>query len=141
MTTLTVDVGGFHRVHDGIAHRTAELRLAARMLPTLSADERERLRRHVVKFLREEVEPHTKLDEELLYPAAAERLGDPLVAISMNYDHQAIRDMIGQLAACNVDELDYAQELLYGLDALIRVHVWKEEALFLEPLETPAWPA
>ena len=141
MTTMTVDVHGFHRAHDDIAHVTAEMRLAARMLPTLSAPERERVRSDVLRFLHDEVEPHTKLDEQLLYPAAAERLGDPLVAASMNYDHVAIRDWIGQIEACNVDDASYLQELLYGLDALIRVHVWKEDALFLGPLESSSWPA
>lgn len=139
MTTMTVDVHGFHQAHDGIAHVAAELRIAARIVPTVTAGERERIRHDVLRLLHEQVEPHTRLDEELLYPAAAERLGDPLVAASMNYDHVAIRDWIAQIEACNVDEASYLQELLYGLDALIRVHVWKEDALFLGPLESD-WP-
>ncbi len=140
MTTMTIDVHGFHQAHEGIGRLTAELRLAARTLPMLTAAERERIRSDVLRLLHEQVEPHTKLDEELLYPAAAERLGDALVTASMNYDHLAIRDWIAQIEACNVDEPSYLQELLYGLDALIRVHIWKEDALFLAPLESD-WPA
>ena len=139
MATMTVDVHGFHTAHEGIARITGELRIAARILPTVTAGERERIRADILRVLHAEVEPHTKLDEELLYPAAAERLGDALVAASMNYDHVAIRDWIAQIEACNVDEPSYLQELLYGLDALIRVHVWKEDALFLAPLESD-WP-
>jgi hypothetical protein len=30
--------------------------------------------------------------------------------------------------------------VLYGLDALIRVHVWKENELFLGVLTSPSWP-
>ena len=138
--TTTIDVTGFHRVHEGIAQHTAELRLAARILPTLTAGERERVRADILRFLREEVEPHTKLDEELLFPAASERLGDALVTASLNYDHIAIRDWINQIEACNVDEPSYLQELLYGLDALIRVHVWKEDEILLGPLQS-SWPA
>jgi len=41
-------------------------------------------------LLQSRVEPHTKLDERLLYPDVADRLGDPLVAASMNYGHLAI---------------------------------------------------
>jgi hypothetical protein len=139
--TLAVDVQGFTRAHEEIARETAELRLAARMMPMLTREERQRVRDDVLRFLHDRVEPHTKLDEELLYPAAAERLGDPLVAASMNYDHLAIRDWIAHLAATEADEITHLQELLYGLDALIRVHVWKENALFLDPLQKPSWPA
>jgi hypothetical protein len=139
--TRTVDVKGFSRAHGEIAKQAAELRLAARMMPMLSRAGRERVRADVLHMLRRDIEPHTKLDEELLYPAAAERLGDPLVAASMNYDHQAIRGWIRDLADTNLDDFAHLQAVLYGLDALIRVHLWKEDALFLAPLEQPSWPA
>jgi hypothetical protein len=35
--------------------------------------------------VRKEVDPHMKLDKRLLYPAIAERLGDPLIEASMNH--------------------------------------------------------
>ena len=40
------------------------------------------------------------------------------------------------------DDEDVAtiQELLYGLDALIRVHLWKEDELVLHPLASSAPP-
>ncbi len=82
------------------------------------------------------MDPHTKLDERLLYPAVAERLGDPLVAVSMSYDHLAIRHWISEIAAADVSRTEHFQQLLYGLDAIIRVHVWKENALFLALLES-----
>jgi len=65
----------------------------------------------------------------------AERLGDPLIAVSMNYDDLAIRHWISKIAAADVTDTDRLQRLLYGLDALIRVHIWKENALFLAQLE------
>lgn len=112
----TADAIGFHHLHDTSGHVTAELRLAARMLPTLSALQRESVRRDVLRVLGE-VEPHTTVDDEL-HPCLA-------------YDHLAIRDWIRQIEICNVDEPSYLQELLYGIDALIRVHVWREQELFL----------
>ena len=138
--TASVDVKGFTRAHEEIGQQTAELRLAARMMPMLSGAEREGIRSDVLRMLREDIEPHTKLDEALLYPAAAERLGDPLVAASMNYDHVAIREWIRDLAETDIEDIPHLQSLLYGLDALIRVHVWKEDALFLDPLQSPSWP-
>ena len=122
--------------------READGRTSARGADDAHASraDRERVRGDVLRMLREDIEPHTKLDEQLLYPAAAERLGDPLVAASMNYDHLAIREWIGDIGDTDIDDIPYLQGLLYGLDALIRVHVWKEDALFLGPLQRPSWP-
>jgi hypothetical protein len=115
---------GFHHVHGELAHITAEIRLAARMVPTLSAPERERVRRNLVELLHAEADGHTRIDDDL-HPCLA-------------YDHVAIRDWIHQVQICNVDEASYLQELLYGLDALIRVHLWREEELFAPPDRTAA---
>ena len=68
-------------------------------------------------------------------------MGDPFVAATMSYDHLAIRHWIAELASADVADGDRLQELLYGLDALLRVHIWKENELFLAPLRSPAWPA
>lgn len=59
----------------------------------------------------------------------------------MNYDHVAIRGLIDDLAAADRDDVDQLQELLYGLYSLIRVHIWKEERLYLAMLDAPSWPA
>src|SRR5581483_3879271 len=79
-----------------IAHQqfnawTDELRVAARRLPDLSAGERLTLISDLVAFLHEDVEPHTRIDEQVLYPRAADRLGSPLVTAAMAHDHLAIR--------------------------------------------------
>ena len=92
-------------------------------------------------FLRDEAVPHTTLDERVLYPEVNARLRDPLATATMNYDHVAIRGMIDDLATADRDDVDQLQELLYGLYSLIRVHIWKEERLYLAMLDAPAWPA
>jgi hypothetical protein len=136
---MNVDTKQFRRAHDEL-EKHAELAAAAGSFPTLTAGEREDVRRTLVTFLREQVEPHTKLDEELLYPAVANRLGDPLIAASMNYDHLAIRDWIKRIDEVDVTDTALCQKLLYGLDALISVHVWKENELFLASLGPSSWP-
>lgn len=128
------------------AHRrfeawTDELRLAARRLPELSVDDRLTLVSDLVAFLRDSVEPHTRIDEQVLYHDAAERLGSPLVTASLAYDHLAIRTWIAKLAEADEDDVETLQELLYGLDALIRVHIWKEDELLVRPLDSTTWPA
>jgi hypothetical protein len=59
----------------------------------------------------------------------------------MAYDHLAIRSWIAKLAEANEDDVPTLQELLYGLDALIRVHLWKEDELTVRPLRSSTWPA
>jgi hypothetical protein len=85
--------------------------------------------------VRLDIEQYTNVDERLLYLAVSERLGDPLVTVSMNYDRLAIRHWISKIAAADVTDTDRLQRLLYGLDALIRVHIWKDNELFLALLE------
>jgi hypothetical protein len=46
----------------------------------------------------------------------------------------AIRAWTAALEAVDVGDLDLLQELLYGIDALVRVHLWREAHL---PLEAP----
>jgi hypothetical protein len=65
-----------------------------------------------VSYLRERVEPYTKLDELLLYPEVATRLGDPLVAASMNYDHLAIRQWIERIATVDITDTALLQHVL-----------------------------
>jgi hypothetical protein len=136
---MTIDTQQFRSAHERLGD-TSELRSAAARFPHLGAEERQTTRAEVMRHLREEVEPHTRLDEWLLYPATAERLGDPLMAASMRYDHVAIRRYIDELAGVDVHDTAHIQRLIYGLDALITVHIWKEEELFVRPLESGSWP-
>ncbi|HZS30444.1 MAG TPA: hemerythrin domain-containing protein [Gaiellaceae bacterium] len=131
----------FTAAHQRFEAWTDELRIAARRLPQLSAGERLALVSDLVAFLHDNVEPHTRIDEQVLYHDAAERLGSPLVTASMAYDHLAIRTWIAKLAEADEEDVDTLQELLYGLDALIRVHIWKEDELLVRPLGSSTWPA
>ena len=40
----------------------------------------------------------------------------------------------------DLGEPEKLQELLYGLDALIRVHLWKENELYVAMLDSASWP-
>lgn len=137
---MNVDTNQFRRAHAELSDRASQLAAAAQAFPSLAVTEREALRGHVLAYLQEEVEPHTRLDELVLYPSVAARLGDPLVTASMNYDHLAIREWIERLERADITDTADCQQLLYGLEALIRVHVWKENELFLASLESASWP-
>ena len=133
--------GQFQVEHDAFRAWTDELRAAARILPELDAVARLALVADLVAFLQDKVEPHTHVDEQVLYPRAGARMGSPLATASMAYDHLAIRAWIAKLAEADEEDVATIQELLYGLDALIRVHLWKEDELMVHPLGSSTWPA
>lgn len=137
---MPIDTQAFRDVHAAVREHTELLREAARRMPGLSPQERLELRDRVLTYLHAIVEPHSRRDERELYPEIATRLGDPLATASMNYDHIAIRHWIKQIADAHLDRPEPLQELLYGLDALIRVHLWKEDELYLGMLESSSWP-
>jgi iron-sulfur cluster repair protein YtfE (RIC family) len=136
-----VDQRQFTQRHDEFRAWTDELRSTARRLPGLDSAERLGAVADLVTFLHEQVEPHTRVDEQVLYPELEARLGSPLAAAAIAYDHLAIRAWIAKLASADEDDVETLQELLYGLDALIRVHLWKEDELFVKPLGSSTWPA
>ena len=138
---MAVHTRGFREAHAGLSRELERLRVLAERYPELTEEQRRSEHEQIVAFLHDKVEPHTKLDERLLYPEVAERLGDALVATSMNYDHLAIRHWIAELATADPHDAAHLQQLLYGLEAIIRVHIWKEEELFVKPLESGSWPS
>ena len=133
--------GRFQVEHDAFRAWTDELRAAARILPELDAGARLAVLADLIAFLQEKVEPHTNVDEQVLFPRAAARMGSPLATAAMAYDHLAIRAWIAKLAEADDEDVGLLQELLYGLDALIRVHLWKEDELMVHPLSSSSWPS
>jgi hypothetical protein len=53
----------------------------------------------------------------------------------------AVRPPPERIATVDTTDTALLQQPLCGLDALIRVHLWKEDELFLAPLESFSWPA
>ena len=126
--------------HRLLQQQADELCEAARAVAALDVEGRRAIQEHLVAFLRERVAPHTRLDERVLYHEVSARLGAPLATASMNYDHVAIRSWIEDIADADPHNLGRLQQLLYGLHALITVHIWKENELYLAALESPSWP-
>jgi hypothetical protein len=113
----------------------------ARELPGLPPEQRERRRALVLDFLRNEIGDHMRLDQRLLHPQIASRLGDPLAAAPMNYELRAIRWWTDQIARADVGDTDELQRLLYGMHALIKVHLSREQDLYVDAIGSAAWPA
>jgi hypothetical protein len=99
---------------DELAELVQELRVGARTIHAQTIDERRVTCEWFAAALRDRLEPHADLDEQGL-----EALG-------------VWADALGSADPLDVDLL---QELLYGIDALVRVHLWRETGFPLEPPE------
>lgn len=137
---MPVSTDQFHEAHAAIRAVAASLRDVARDVPRLTPADRAALRATVLTRL-SPLESHMRLEERVMYPEVANRLRDPLATASMQYDHLAIRDWVRRIREAPLDPPATLQELLIGLDALIRVHLWKEDALYLRMLDSAEWPA
>jgi hypothetical protein len=127
-----------HAEHQALSVHLDHMRVAARELPDLSAEERLQLRARILDFLRGTLIPHAEVEEQTLYSGVAELLGDERSTAPMLYDHRAIRERVDELASASIEDVARLQELLYGLCALIEVHFRKEEELYL-PLVEILW--
>ena len=98
----------------------------------------------VVAFLRDELIPHAVAEDAVLYPAVARLLGAPDATATMGRDHtegvRYVDELHDLLPVC--DQLHdrpaiarTARRLLYGLDAVLRLHFAKEEELYLPLLD------
>jgi hypothetical protein len=92
----------------------ADFRRAARTFRALTLVERERTRNGLVEAIRVDLEPSAQIDVQGL---------------------DALRTWTDALDAAEVTDVDHLQELLYGIDALVRVHLWRETGLPLAPPE------
>ena len=119
-----------HLEHEHLGEHVEHIRLAAQEVPRLSTDERTQLIERILDFLRGELLPHASAEEVGLYVDVGTLLGNPDATATMTYDHRAIGERIEELAEVDARDTDRVQELLYGLFALIEVHVRKEEELY-----------
>jgi iron-sulfur cluster repair protein YtfE (RIC family) len=137
---ITHETETLRRDHAKLCENVEDIRRAAAELPEASPEERDAIVRGIVDFLRETLLRYAEDEEHSLYPIVGRLLGNPEATRPMSHDHIAIRARVIELAATEDTDLDRLQELLYGLYALITVHFWKEEQLYLPLLERPAWP-
>jgi hypothetical protein len=97
-----------------LAGLVRELRVAARTIRAETIGERRATCASLATTVRDRLEPHADLDE-----AGLEALGVWTDA----------------LESADPLDADLLQELLYGIDALVRVHLWRETGFPLEPPE------
>lgn len=133
MTDQPIDL--FRQEHDALLGDVEGIRSLARELPRLSLSERAVALDRVLTFLQRVLAPHAEAEEKFLYPEFARILGSPNALAPMSYDHRTVDRWTEELAQADHADTDLLQELLYGLHALIRVHLSKEEEIYLPLLE------
>ena len=127
-------VRGINRIHDiacEIGHRpTSEL--SVHMLG-------------VLQWLDTVLEPHVAWEETWLYPEIDARAGTPWATRAARFDHQQIRDMASRLRVDQVlvrnhasgEAYAEARGHLFGLEALLRAHIEREERYLIPLLGEP----
>lgn len=98
-----------------LQHLVTEVQRAARTVRAQTRLERDTVRRTLAEALRDDLEATAQKDVEGL---------------------EALRTWAAALEDADVGDADLLQELLYGADALLRVHLWREAGLLLVPPES-----
>jgi iron-sulfur cluster repair protein YtfE (RIC family) len=104
----------------------------------------------IMTWLERDLEPHVAWEESWLYPQLEARTGSPWVTRFARFDHHQIREMAARVGADQrrlhaegaPTHLPELKCHLFGLEALLRAHLEREER-YLIPLleEEPASPA
>jgi hypothetical protein len=91
-----------------------EVRISARTIRSLTMSERHICCERLATALRDRLEARSEHDDQGL---------------------QALGVWADALERADPLDIDLVQELLYGIDALVRVHVWRETGVPLQPPE------
>jgi hypothetical protein len=124
--------------HEELRPLLDEIRLTADQLDELSVAAVDRLR-HVTDLVRRDLVGHERIDELDVYPAVAAYLGgdDPLASMSRTHQEifhltamlERLVDDVGTTELTDADRAE-ARRILYGLDAILRLHFAQEEELY-----------
>ncbi|MEA2534571.1 MAG: hypothetical protein QOJ93_2382 [Actinomycetota bacterium] len=130
----------FRLEHRKIVPELECLHRLADVLDTLPPREALRELGEVRTFLTERLAPHEAEDDRILYPIVAGILGGDDPTGAMSRGHQEIQHLIRRYASTvdelpasgpDVDDLRTLRGLLYGLDAVLRLHFAQEEESYL----------
>jgi iron-sulfur cluster repair protein YtfE (RIC family) len=95
-------------------------------------------------FLTRHLIPHAQAEDAALYPVVAQAMGAPEATATMSREHAAVGQLVDELVTLRQEigsgGLDPSVErslrrVLYGLYALIRVHLMKEEEIYFPLLD------
>ncbi|MCA8330675.1 heavy metal translocating P-type ATPase [Burkholderia cepacia] len=134
-----VDVEQLRREHTALSPLLDQIRDLADRLPGLSGTAIASELVHMIDSLDERLLPHERADDRDVYARLAPLLGgeDPLAAMSGAHREifkmvRSLRQMVADLPrdGTNTMQVQAIQRLLYGLEAIVRLHCAQEEELF-----------
>lgn len=99
----------------------------------------------VLHWVDRELEPHIRWEESWLYPEVDARTGSPWATRAARFDHQQIRAAAERVRTDQqkldtegtVDRMVETRCHMFGLEALVRAHIEREERYLIPLLETP----
>lgn len=130
--------------HDDLRPEIENLRAVADCIGAFSRVHLQRSVDAIYEFLAHGLIPHAEAEEEVLYPAVAKVLGSPQATTTMSRDHVEISRLSEQLRVfrARISQPDFDQaganelrRLLYGLYAVVKLHLAKEEEIYLPMLD------
>ncbi|KVG25794.1 heavy metal translocating P-type ATPase [Burkholderia diffusa] len=134
-----VDVEQLKREHAALSPLLDQIRDLADRMPQLSRVAIATELSHMIGALDERLLPHERADDQDVYARLAPLLGgeDPLAAMSGAHREifrmvRSLRQMVADLPrdGTNAVQVQAIQRLLYGLEAIVRLHCAQEEELF-----------
>ncbi len=89
-----------------------------------------------LEFLRAHLIPHARGEDRELYPVIAGIMGSSRATMTMTRDHMEVEVLTGKLErAIEEHDVHMVRRLLYGLYHLLKLHLMKEEEIYLPLLE------
>jgi iron-sulfur cluster repair protein YtfE (RIC family) len=145
---MTTQWGDQRPVRDFAVHEHRELARGINRIDDLARDVVHRTQpdvavrlRELLRWLDETFTPHVDWEERFLFPEIEARTGTRWSTRTARFDHQQLRDLI---AAVHAEERHRfasgttsaeLQPLLFGLEALLRAHLAREERLLIPVLD------
>ena len=136
--------------HATLRREAAQLARTASMVSNWSVPESRRHLEEVQTYLHDDLLPHATAEESIIYPMVEALLGTGQFTAAMRHDHAAIRDrveavtnLIGTLSddPPTPAQAEALREHLYGLWAIIELHLDKEEEIIFDLLDTRLSPS
>ena len=130
------DLGrGINRIHE------VACQVGRRAAPQLSADVL-----GVLRWFDTTLEPHMAWEEAMLYPEIDRRTATPWATRAARFEHHQIREVVAGLRAGNREVANHDTDdpqagvrcRLFGLEALLRTHVEREERFLIPELTEAA---
>ena len=123
--------------HKDLRPQIEQLKTAADMVGTATADELPDALNQSYSFLTQHLTPHAKSEEEVLYALVAKYSGTSAAVDIMTRDHEEVAALTAQLGDMinNGADDNALRDTLYTLHSLISLHFNKEEQFMLPVLE------